>query len=84
MEHHRVRDSPEAAHTRQGGQENDMITVLGMSDTSQYTDSEFQELVKECTSGSWGQKDPERLITVCRPDQECSGMKDRNHEAGRW
>lgn len=61
-----------------------MITVIGQVDTSQITRPRYQELLRKCTSGSWEKTDPERLITVCRPDQDSSGMKDRNHEAGRW
>ena len=50
-----------------------MIFVIDKIDTSHITKPRYQELLRKCTSGSWGQKDPERLITVCRPDQECAG-----------
>ena len=61
-----------------------MITVIGQVDTSHITEPRYQELLRKCTSGSWARKDPERLITVCRPDQDSSGTKDRNHGEGRW
>ena len=61
-----------------------MITVIGEIGTSQVSEPRYQELLRKCTSGSWEKKDPEHLITVCMPDQERSGMKDRNHETGRW